>query len=75
MCTNLLYYCDGHTIFAGFLFIGTMLDIGVWYYVKDLKIYDYDDEKSPPVDANSNTHIMSKTDKSIGMELKKRINS
>jgi len=67
-------YFDGHAIFAGFLFIGTILDIGVWYYVKDLKIYD-DDGKSPPVDANSNTDIMSKTENSIGMELKKRINS
>ncbi|XP_015376855.1 PREDICTED: solute carrier organic anion transporter family member 4C1-like [Diuraphis noxia] len=32
---------------ASFLLIGTILDIGVWYHVKDLKIYDDSrDEKS-----------------------------
>lgn len=46
-------------MFTGFLLIGTVLDIGVWYNVKDLKIYDDDDDKnkSSPVDANSNTNV------------------
>ncbi|VVC39928.1 Organic anion transporter polypeptide OATP,Kazal domain,Major facilitator superfamily domain [Cinara cedri] len=45
---------------AGFLVIGTLLDIGVWYHVKDLKIYDDDENeggKSLPVNANSNTDV------------------
>jgi hypothetical protein len=25
--------------------MGTLVDIGVWYYVKDLKIFDDEDEK------------------------------
>ncbi|XP_025194151.1 solute carrier organic anion transporter family member 5A1-like isoform X2 [Melanaphis sacchari] len=31
---------------ASFLMIGTILDIGVWYHVKDLKIYEDDDNKN-----------------------------
>jgi hypothetical protein len=57
-------------MFAGFLTVGTLLDIGVWYNVKDLKIYDDDgdgggggighnvDEKPLPVDTNSNTDMV-----------------
>jgi hypothetical protein len=29
---------------SGFLLGGTLLDIGVWYTVKDLQIYDKEDE-------------------------------
>jgi hypothetical protein len=29
---------------SGFLFCGTLLDIGVWYNVKDLQIYDKETE-------------------------------
>jgi hypothetical protein len=29
---------------SGFLLGGTLLDIGVWYIVKDLQIYDKEDE-------------------------------
>lgn len=29
---------------AAFVTIGTLFDVGVWYSVKDLKIYDDDDE-------------------------------
>jgi hypothetical protein len=29
---------------SGFLLGGTLLDIVVWYYVKDLQIYDKEDE-------------------------------
>ncbi|XP_025419065.1 solute carrier organic anion transporter family member 5A1-like isoform X2 [Sipha flava] len=55
---------------ACFLTVGTLLDIGVWYNVKDLKIYDDDgdgggggighnvDEKPLPVDTNSNTDMV-----------------
>lgn len=31
-----------NTISCGFLTIGTLLDAGVWYYVKNLKIFDDD---------------------------------
>jgi len=30
---------------SGFLLGGTLLDIGVWYNVKDLQIYDKEEEK------------------------------
>lgn len=26
--------------FAGFVTIGTIFDVGVWYFVKDVKIFD-----------------------------------
>jgi hypothetical protein len=29
---------------SGFLLVATLLDIGVWYNVKDLQIYDKEDE-------------------------------
>lgn len=73
---NYLFIYFRLTYCTGFMFIGTLLDIGVWYHVKDLKIYDDGDgdvEKSQPVDANSNTDIIA--EKSIGVELKKRINT
>jgi hypothetical protein len=31
---------------AFFVTLGTIVDIGVWYYVKDLKIFDEEDEKN-----------------------------
>jgi hypothetical protein len=31
--------CNFQTV-SGFLLCGTSLDIAVWYYVKDLQIYD-----------------------------------
>lgn len=27
-------------LFVGFVTIGTVFDVGVWYFVKDLKIFD-----------------------------------
>jgi hypothetical protein len=30
---------------------GTLLDVGVWYHVKDLRIYDEDYETPPRPDA------------------------
>ena len=30
---------------AFFVAIGTLVDLAVWYYVKDLKIFDNDDEE------------------------------
>ncbi|XP_055624155.1 solute carrier organic anion transporter family member 74D-like isoform X2 [Toxorhynchites rutilus septentrionalis] len=35
-------------IAAGFVLLGTILDCGVWYYVKDLKIFD-DEEKEKEI--------------------------
>jgi hypothetical protein len=35
--------CNFQTV-SGFLLCGTFLDIAVWYYVKDLQIYDKDIE-------------------------------
>jgi hypothetical protein len=35
--------CNLQTV-SGFLLCGTLLDIGVWYYVKDLQIYDKETE-------------------------------
>ena len=32
-------------IAAGFVVIGTIFDAGVWYYVKDLKIFDHEVKK------------------------------
>jgi len=68
---------------ASFLAIGTILDVGVWYNVKNLKIYDDDggggggNEKSLPVDANSNTDVAVAEagggDETIDLELKNRI--
>lgn len=29
-------------LFSGFILLATFLDCGVWYHVKDLKIYDED---------------------------------
>lgn len=31
---------------AFFVFLGTIVDIFVWHYVKDLKIFDNDDESN-----------------------------
>lgn len=31
-------------IAAGFLFLGTFLDVAVWYYAKDVKLYDEEDD-------------------------------
>lgn len=72
-------YLD-YTTFTGFLFIGTLLDIGVWYNVKDLKIYDDDDgggggfggnveKKSLPVDANSNTDMAKINNSAVNVDL------
>ena len=35
--------CNFLTV-SGFLLCGTLLDIAVWYYVKDLQIYDKETE-------------------------------
>lgn len=43
-----------HVIFPGFLLIGTILDIGVWYHVKDLKIYDVSDGDEKPTREQNN---------------------
>lgn len=34
---------------AGFVMVGTICDLGVWYYVKDLKIFD-DEVKDTELD-------------------------
>ncbi|XP_069675274.1 solute carrier organic anion transporter family member 74D-like isoform X2 [Periplaneta americana] len=39
---------------TGCLIIGTMLDMGVWYYVKDLQIYDEKEEKKKKTEETSN---------------------
>lgn len=31
---------------ATFVAIGTIVDIGVWYFVKDLKIFDDDEDEA-----------------------------
>lgn len=31
---------DTVLIVSGFVTIGTLFDVGVWYYVKDVKIFD-----------------------------------
>lgn len=33
---------------AFFVLLGTIADFGVWYYVKDLKIFDEDDKMEKP---------------------------
>lgn len=33
---------------AFFVLLGTIADFGVWYYVKDLKIFDEDDKAEKP---------------------------
>jgi hypothetical protein len=40
---NLRSMCTLQTV-SGFLLCGTFLDIAVWYYVKDLEIYDKETE-------------------------------
>lgn len=37
--------CGINCLLTGFLIIGTVLDIGVWYHAKGLKVYDEDDVK------------------------------
>lgn len=36
-------------IAAAFIAVGTIFDTGVWYYVKDLKIFD-EDEKNEEIE-------------------------
>lgn len=47
-CLYFITHLIIHVILAGFLLIGTILDIGVWYHVKDLKIYDASDGDEKP---------------------------
>jgi len=37
-----IYFCSNllNVTAAVFVAIGTLFDVGVWYYVKDLKIFD-----------------------------------
>lgn len=37
-------------IAASFVFIGTLFDLGVWYFVKDLKIFDDDGKDGKSID-------------------------
>lgn len=32
---------------AFFVALGTIVDVGVWYFVKDLKLFDDEDEAKP----------------------------
>lgn len=41
---------------VGFVSIGTLFDIGVWYFVKDLKIFD-DDNKQEDEDDDDDDFI------------------
>lgn len=40
---------------TGFLIVGTALDVGVWYHVKGLKIYDDENDNTIEVDKNRNS--------------------
>jgi hypothetical protein len=45
-------------IAAAFVTVGTLLDMGVWYYVKDLKIFDdkEEDEETKPIEKEENVN-------------------
>lgn len=39
-CKFFIFRYSFNVTAAGFVFIGTLWDIGTWYYAKDLKIFD-----------------------------------
>ncbi|XP_050421876.1 solute carrier organic anion transporter family member 74D-like [Adelges cooleyi] len=55
-------------ISTGFLIVGTALDVGVWYHVKGLKIYD--DENDNTIEVNKNRISVEKRDSANDLKMK-----
>lgn len=43
-------------VVSGFVTIGTLFDVGVWYYVKDVKIFDEEIELEDIAEEPGETH-------------------
>lgn len=51
------YYCSySFFIILGFVTIGTLFDVGVWYFVKDVKIFDEEIELEDIAEEPGETH-------------------
>lgn len=57
-------------ISASIITFGVLFDAGVWYYVKDLKIFDDDDEQKISNSSVTNKNIQMEDLNSMGTQLK-----
>lgn len=57
-------------ISASIITFGVLFDAGVWYYVKDLKIFDDDDEQKISKSPVSNKNIQMEDLNSMSAQLK-----
>lgn len=47
-------------IAAAFVFVGTLFDIGTWYYSKDVQIFEKEDEKRTDMEPEVEMHLLRK---------------
>lgn len=69
----IIYRVTLNIISASIITFGVLFDVGVWYYVKDLKIFDDDDEQKISSSSATNQNIQMDDLNSMSSQLKSKL--